>query len=110
MMMKSKTALKTRRPWRNGLIATTGLSLFTVIASLLWRSGLPEWAFLLIFVAIWLLISVIWSNDDFNEESSTILARIVDENFSQMHERLEQLEKELEQVRSGLEVNGRKAA
>ena len=108
--MKNIAALKTRRPWRNGLIATTGLSLFTVIATLLWRSGHAEWAFVLIFVAIWLLISVIWSNDDFNEESGTILAHIVDRNFSQMHERLEHLEQELEQVRNGRGINGRKAA
>ena len=109
-MMKNIAALKTQRPWRNGLIATTGLSLFTVIASLLWRSSHAEWAFVLIFVAIWVLISVIWSNDDFNEESGSILAHIVDRNFSQMNERLERMERELEQVRGGRETNDRQAA
>jgi len=97
--MKSVPLLNTRHPWRNGLIVTTGLSLFTLLASLLWSAGHAEWAFVLAFVAVWLLISLFWSNDEFNEESGSILARIVDDNFDQMHQRLEQLEQELEQIR-----------
>ena len=98
--MKSIQLQNTTHPWRNGLVVTTGLSLFTVLASLLWSAGHAEWAFVLAFLTVWLLISLFWSNDEFNEESGSILARIVDHNFDQMHERLEQLEQELDQVRS----------
>ena len=51
-----------------------------------------------------------WSNDEFNEESGSILARIVDQNFSQMHERLEQLEKELDQLQGNGHSQDRQAA
>lgn len=108
--MKRVPLLNTSYPWRNGLIATTGLSLFAVLASLSWSAGHAEWAFVLVFVAIWLLISVFWSNDEFNEESGSILARIVDQNFSQMHERLEQLEQELDQIRGTQSNEHREAA
>jgi len=108
--MKSVPLLNNRHPWRNGLIVTTGLSLFTVLASLLWSAGHAEWAFILAFLAIWLLISLFWSNDEFNEESGSILARIVDHNFDQMHERLEQLEHELDQIRGKRIDNERQAA
>ncbi len=108
--MKSVPLLNTRHPWRNGLIVTTGLSLFTVLASLLWSAGHAEWAFVLAFLAIWLLISLFWSNDEFNEESGSILARIVDHNFDQMHERLEQLEHELGQIRDKPLDSDRQAA
>jgi hypothetical protein len=66
---------------------------------MLWSSGHPEWAFALAFVAIWLLLSISWSNIDFTEESGSILARIVDHNFNQMNERIEQLEQDLAAVR-----------
>ena len=89
------TIFKRRQPWRNALIATTLLSLFLVISSLLWKSGNQEWAFLLAFAAVWTLISFTWSNLDFTEESGSILARIVDHNFEQLHERIEQLENEI---------------
>jgi hypothetical protein len=79
-------------PWRNGLIATTGLSLFAFFASILWSAGHADWAFVVAFIGLWLLISLIWSSDHFNEESSTLLAGIMDHNFEQMHERLSQLE------------------
>ena len=88
-----------KRPWRDALIATTGLSVFILASTMLWSSGRPEWAFALAFVAIWLLISISWSNIDFTEESGSILARIVDHNFQQMHERIEQLEQDLAAVR-----------
>jgi hypothetical protein len=108
--MKSGPIFNTRHPWRNGLIATTGLSLFAVMASLLWSAGHPEWAFVLLFVAVWLLTSLFWSNDEFNEESGSILARIVDHNFSQMHERLEQLEQELVQLQGNQNARDKQAA
>jgi len=91
-------AFNRKQPWRDALIATTGLSIFILAATMLWSSGHPEWAFALAFVAIWLLISISWSNIDFTEESGSILARIVDHNFQQMHERMEQLETELASV------------
>jgi len=88
-----------KQPWRDALIATTGFSVFILASTMLWGSGHPEWAFALAFVAIWLLISISWSNIDFTEESGSILARIVDHNFHQMYERIEQLEQDLAAVR-----------
>ena len=88
-----------KQPWRDALIATTGLSVFILASTLLWNSGHPEWAFALAFFAIWLLISISWSNIDFTEESGSILARIMDHNFHQMNERIEQLEQDLAAVR-----------
>jgi hypothetical protein len=88
-----------KQPWRDALIATTGLSLFSLASSLLWNSGYPEWAFALAFVAIWVLLSISWSNIDFTEESGSILASIVDHNFLQMNERIEQLEQDLASAR-----------
>ena len=88
-----------KQPWRDALIATTGLSVFILASTMLWSSGHPEWAFALAFVAIWLLISISWSNIDFAEESGSILARIVDHNFHQMNDRIEQLEQDLAAVR-----------
>ena len=108
--MKSAQLLDTRHPWRNGLIVTTGLSLFSVLASILWNAGHAEWAFVLAFLAVWLLISLFWSNDEFNEESGSILARIVDHNFDQMHERLEYLERELDEIRNKSVNNERQLA
>ena len=89
-----------KQPWRDALIATTGLSVFILASTMLWSSGHPEWAFALAFVAIWLLLSISWSNIDFTEESGSILARIVDHNFHQMNERIEQLEQDLAAVRN----------
>ena len=88
-----------KQPWRDALIATTGLSVFILASTLLWSSGHPEWAFALAFVSIWLLLAISWSNIDFTEESGSILARIVDHNFHQMNERIEQLEQDLASVR-----------
>ena len=93
-----------KQPWRDALIATTGLSVFILASTLLWNSGHPEWAFALAFVAIWLLISISWSNIDFTEESGSILARIVDHNFHQMNERIEQLEQDLASVRGSASI------
>jgi hypothetical protein len=77
-----------KQPWRDALIATTGLSVFVLAATLLWKSGHPEWAFALSFLSVWVLISISWSNIDFTEQSGTILAQIMDRNFDQMHGRV----------------------
>jgi len=92
--------LKRKQAWKNALIATTGLSVFFVVSTQLWLSGFEEWAFLLLFMAVWGLISLSWSNVDFTEESGTILAGIMDHNFRDMGERIEELEQELAVLRS----------
>jgi len=93
--------LKRKQPWRDALIASTGLSVFALAASLLWGSGHPEWAFVLLFTAIWVIISISWSNIDFTEESAVILARLMDRNFHDLHERIAKLEQELEDMKNG---------
>jgi hypothetical protein len=93
-----------KQPWRDALIASTGLSVFVIAASLLWNSGHPEWAFALVFVAFWVLLSISWSNVDFTEKSGTILAGVMDHNFHQLNERLERLEQDLEETRARLEI------
>ena len=97
-------------PWQTGLLATSGLAAVIFSASLLWQDGHPQWAFLLAFVAVWSLISISWANVDFAERSGTILARIVDHNFGQMHERLLELEREVEELRAAAEHPYRKAS
>lgn len=91
------------------MIATTGLSVFSLAATLLWTSGYPEWAFALTFLSVWVLISISWSNIDFTEQSGTILARIMDKNFLQMHNRIEQLEEEIAQLKGLLSPAGHEA-
>jgi hypothetical protein len=88
-----------KRSWRNALIATTSLSVLAILADLLWAAGWPEWAFAVAFLGVWTLISVSWSNVDYNEESSLMMAEIVDSNFRDLHERLDQLEQELKAIR-----------
>jgi hypothetical protein len=97
-------------PWQSGLLTTSGLAAVIFSASLLWQAGHAQWAFVLTFTAVWALISISWSNVDFAERSGTILARIVDHNFGQMHERLIELEQEVEALRSALEQPYRKAS
>ena len=101
---------KRKQAWRDALIATTGLSVFILAATLLWTSGYPEWAFALTFLSVWVLISISWSNIDFTEQSGTILARIMDKNFLQMHDRIEQLEEEIAQLKGLLSAAEREAA
>ncbi len=98
--MSSHRSKRRKQPWRDALIATTGLSVFAMAASILWGSGHAEWAFALAFLAVWMLVAISWSNIDFTEESGSILARIVDHNFTQLHERIEQLERELAEIRN----------
>jgi hypothetical protein len=93
--MSNIKIFKQKQPWRDALIATTGLSVFVLAATLLWKSRYPEWAFALSFVSIWVLISISWSYIDFTEQSGSILAGIMDHNFDKMHSRVEQLEAEL---------------
>ena len=85
------------RPWRRGFIATTALAACGFGAVHLWNSNAPEWAFVLAFVATWVLISALWSNDDFVEESSLVLATCVDQNFQAICDRLQKIESELDQ-------------
>ena len=94
-----------KRPWRNALVATTGLSVFFLVATLLWNSGHQQWAFALFFLAVWVLISVSWSNMDFMEQSGSILARIVDHNFRDLHEKVDLLEKELDEIKAQRRIN-----
>ena len=83
--MKRSARLTLSRPWRNGLILTTGLSLLVFGAGELWHSGLPEWAFVLSFITTWCLISLFWSNDRYIEGSNKVLAGIVDYNFEKLN-------------------------
>ena len=97
-------------PWQTGLLATSGLAAVLFSSSLLWQVDHAQWAFVLTFAAVWALISISWSNVDFAERSGTILARIVDHNFGQMHERMVELEQEVEALRAALEQPYRKAS
>ena len=108
--MKNTPWFHSGHPWRVGLMTTTCLSLFVVVASLLWSAGYAEWAFLLVFVALWAFISFIWSNDHFIEQSGSILAGIIDHNFRQLHERMDFLEQELERVQDQRGDQTRKTA
>jgi hypothetical protein len=96
--MKDIMVFKRKQPWRDALIATTGLSLFVLAATLLWQTGYRQWAFVSIFVAVWMLLSISWSNLDFTEKSGTLLAEITDHNFQVLYERVEKLEKTLEDI------------
>ena len=97
-------------PWQSGLLATSALSAVIFAASLLWQAQHQEWAFLLAFSAVWFLISVSWSNVDYTDKTGAILARIVDSNFNHVHERIETLEAELEELRREKEDSFRKAS
>jgi hypothetical protein len=109
-LMNDIRIYKRKQPWRDALIATTGLSVFILAATLLWTTGHPEWAFTLTFLSVWVLISISWSNIDFTEQSGTILARIMDKNFLQMHDRIGQLEEEISQLKGLLSVEESEAA
>ena len=101
---------KKANAWKSGLLATSGMAATFFAAKLLWLQGYPEWAFVLAFAAVWVLISISWSNIDYAEESGCILARIVDRNFEHVYERLEQLENELEQLKVRSDEPFRKAS
>ena len=97
--VEDNSDLKTKRPWRDALIATTALSVLFVACTLLWRADHPEWAFLLGFAAVWALITISWSNVEFAEQSGTILARIVDHNFENLQLKIEALESQVAELR-----------
>jgi hypothetical protein len=86
------------KTWQTALLATSGLAALLFSAIQLWTAGYPQWGFLLAFVGVWTLITVSWSNADYTEESGIILAGIMDHNFMQLHERVEQLEAEIQDL------------
>jgi len=86
---------KIKYPWRSGLIISTVLSTLVFCATLLWQAGYAQWAFLLLFAAMWLMISLFLINDEFNEESGLILANMLDDNVDHLLERIHQLEQKL---------------
>ena len=98
--MNEIKSFKPSRPWRDALLATTGLSAFIFFASLLWSAGYPQWAFALAFVAVWLLLSISWSNIEFTEKSGSILADVMDHNFAHIDERIEKLEKRIAKLKA----------
>ena len=98
-MMKNHASGKAR-PWQSALLATSGLAAMFVVTSSLWQAGHPQWGFLLAFGSVWALIAISWSNVDYTEVSSLLLADIVDHNVSHLQERIQHLEEELEQLRS----------
>jgi hypothetical protein len=95
---------KRKQPWRDALIACTGLSVFVLAASRLWATGHHEWAFVLVFTATWLLLSISWSNVDFTEKSGEILARLMDHNFDRTNERIGHLERELAELKAAIRI------
>lgn len=86
-------------PWQSALLATSAISAALVAASQIWQAGYPQWAFLIAFIASWILLAISWSNVAFTDKSTAILARIVDRNIVELHDRLEALELELESLR-----------
>lgn len=97
-------------PWRRSLLATCALSAAVVAASLLWQSGSPQWAFVLVFATVWVTLSLAWSDVDYSDQSGVVLARIVDHNFDRVHERLEELERQLDVLRTEHVVRSRQAS
>ena len=103
-------AIRTFRTWQSSLLATSGLAAALFAASQLWQQGLAEWGFLLGFAAVWTLVALSWSSVAFTERSGVLLARIMDRNFEQMHERVVELEREVETLREELSGPYRKAS
>ena len=103
-------ANRTFNSWQSSLLATSGLAAALFAASQLWQQGLAEWGFLLGFAAVWTMVALSWSSVAFTERSGMLLARIVDRNFEQMHERVVELEQEVEMLRDELAGAYRKAS
>ena len=87
-------------PWQRSLLATCALSAAFVAASLLWQSGNTHWAFVVAFTTVWVTLSLTWSDVDYTEESGVMLAQIVDHNFDRVHGRMQELEQQIEELRS----------
>ena len=96
--------------WHGGLLATSTLALVFFAALFSWRQGHTEWAFILAFAGVWSLVSVILSAVRFTEQSGLVLARIVDENFENLHQRISELEEEVSSLRREGAVTSRKAS
>ncbi|MDX1697271.1 MAG: hypothetical protein R3308_03250 [Thiohalobacterales bacterium] len=101
---------RTFNSWQSSLLATSGLAAALFAASQLWQQGLAEWGFLLGFAAVWTMVALSWSSVAFTERSGLLLARIVDRNFEQMHERVVELEQEVAMLRGELSGPYRKAS
>lgn len=99
--------LTIKHPWRTGLVISTLLSGLVFCASMVWQAGYAQWAFALVFGAVWLLISLLLVNDEFNENSGLILASVLDENVDHLLERIHQLESRF--LALGEPANERKA-
>ena len=101
--------IRIKHPWRSGLLVATGMSAIAFLATLLWQAGYAEWGFLLLFTSLWVLTSLFLANDEFIEESSLILARLLDDNFGHLLDRVHQLETRLTQLDStaSLPVTGK---
>ncbi|MEJ2401217.1 MAG: hypothetical protein P8Y52_07465 [Xanthomonadales bacterium] len=97
-------------PWQRSLIATCALSAAFVAASLLWQAGHPQWGFVVAFLTVWATLSIAWSDVDYSEASGIVLAQIVDHNLDRMHERFEELERQLEELRSHRASTNRQAS
>ena len=97
-------------PWQRSLLATCALSAAFVAASLLWQSGSAHWAFVVAFATVWVTLSLTWSDVDYSEASGIVLAQIVDHNLDRMHERFEELERQLEELRSHRASTNRQAS
>jgi len=85
-------SFKIKHPWRSGLVISTVLSVLIFIATLLWQNGHPEWAFVLLFGSLWLVVSLLLINDEFNVQSGLILADVLDDNVDHLLNRIHQLE------------------
>jgi hypothetical protein len=103
-------ANRTFKSWQSSLLATSGLAAAMFAASQLWQQGLAQWAFLVGFAAVWTLVALSWSSVAFTERSGILLARIMDRNFERMHERVVELEQEVEILREELSNPYRKAS
>lgn len=80
---------------RNALLATTAMSVISILATHLWSAGLPQWSFAIAFCAVWGLITFSWSQNHSNEESGMLLAGIMDRNFQQLYRQLDSLEEKI---------------
>jgi hypothetical protein len=97
-------------PWQRSLLATCALSAAFVAASLLWQSGSAHWAFVVAFATVWVTLSLTWSDVDYTEKSGVMLAQIVDHNFDRLHGRMQELEQQIEELRSRKTPSNRRAS